>query len=80
MTTSDLKSYLSRAVEQDRALWTAGYRAGLEQGRAEVSCPHVHPQIAASVRELFNGWDGEQAAHRRSIERFRAEQQRVVRA
>lgn len=71
---------LARAVEQDRALWTAGYRAGLEQGRTEVSCPHIHPQIAASVRELFNGWDGAEAAQRRSVERFRAEQQQGVRA
>lgn len=67
-------SDLSRAVEQDRALWTAGFRAGLEQGRTEVSCPHVHPEIAASVRELFAGWDGAEAAQRRSVERFRAEQ------
>lgn len=78
MNTPDLKSDLTRAIEQDRALYAAGYRAGLEQGRAEVSCPHIHPQIAASVREMFAGWDGEQAAHRRSVERFRAEQRQGV--
>lgn len=80
MTTTDLKSELTRSVEQDRALYAAGYRAGLEQGRLEVSCPHIHPQIAASVREMFAGWDGEQAAHRRSVERFRADRQQEVTA
>lgn len=80
MNTSDLESDLTRSIEQDRALYAAGYRAGLEQGRTEVSCPHVHPQITASMAEMFGPWDGEQAAHRRSVERFRAEQQRGVRA
>lgn len=69
---------LTRSVEQDRALFNAGYRAGLQQGRTEVSCPHVHPQIAESVREMFAGWDGAEQAAQRSVARFKAEQRQGV--
>lgn len=65
---------LRRDVEQDRALWQAGYRAGLEQGRTEVSCPHIHPLISDSASRIFAGWDGAGAAGRRSVERFRRQQ------
>ncbi|GAA1118140.1 hypothetical protein [Citricoccus alkalitolerans] len=78
MNTSDLESDLTRSVEQDRALYAAGYRAGLEQGRTEVSCAHIHPEIAASVAEMFPDWDGATAAQRRSIIRFRHEQHQGV--
>lgn len=71
---------LRRSLDQDRALYTAGYRAGLEQGRAEVSCSHVHPQIAASVAQMFGPWDGAEAAHRRSVARFRADRRQGVSA
>lgn len=67
---------LARDLEQDRALYAAAWRAGFEAGRESMTCQHVHPAIAASVAEIFAGWDGAQAAHLRSVARFRAETQR----
>lgn len=71
---------LERATEHDLILYRLAYAAGLAQGRAEVSCPHVHPKIAASVAEMFGPWDGADAGHRRSVTRFRNEQRQEVRA
>ena len=59
------------AIEQEQIIWQDGYRAGLDQGRTEMSCPHIHPHISASAERMFSGWDGAEAAHRRSVERFR---------
>lgn len=74
---------LTSAVEQDRALYAAAYRAGFNDGAAaamDTGCPHVHPAISASVREMFDGWDGAAAAQRRSVGRFRAERRQGVTA
>ncbi|SFV21317.1 hypothetical protein [Micrococcus terreus] len=62
---------IRNTIEHEQIIWQDGYRAGLDQGRTEMSCPHVHPRISASAERMFSGWEGAEAAHRRSVERFR---------
>lgn len=55
--------------------WARGYAAAWSDALATLpTCQHTHPAIADSVREFFPGWDGAEAAHRRSVQRFRTEQ------
>lgn len=74
--TQSMRDDIERAIDHDLILYQLAYAAGLEQGRAEVSCPHVHPAIAESVAAIFGPWDGADAAHRRSVARFRDETRR----
>lgn len=62
-----------RTVENELMLYRAGWEDAL---RTHPPCHHTHPAIAASVAEMFSGWDGAHAAHLRSVARFRAETQR----
>lgn len=61
--------------------YARGYAAAWADARAILStCQHTHPAIAQSVAEMFAGWDGAEAAHRRSIQRFHAERRKGVQA
>lgn len=59
---------IAERIAAERAAFDAGWRAALE---AHPPCEHVHPAIADSVSRIFHGWDGEAAAHARSVARFR---------
>lgn len=61
-------------INNDIVMFRAGFAAGREQGRAEVHCAHVHPQISASVARMFEPWCGAEVARRESVERFKAVQ------
>ncbi len=63
---------IAERVEADRALYAAayaeGYAAGLAEGLAQGAS---HPAVVESVARTFAGWDGAEAAHARSVARFR---------
>lgn len=54
--------------------YARGYAAAWADAQATLpTFQHTHPAIADSVARMFAGWDGAEAAHRRSVARFRAE-------
>ena len=59
---------VAERVAADRAMFQAGWNAALA---AHPPCEHVHPAVADSVARIFHGWDGADAAHARSVARFR---------
>ncbi|WP_431794057.1 hypothetical protein [Micrococcus luteus] len=59
---------VAERVAADRAMFQAGWNAALA---AHPPCEHVHPAVADSVARIFHGWDGAEAAHARSVARFR---------
>ena len=59
---------IAERIAAERAAFDAGWRAALE---AHPPCEHVHPAVADSVARIFHGWDGAEAAHARSVARFR---------
>ena len=63
---------VAERIEADRALWAAAYAQGHADGLAEgLAQGAAHPAIADSVARVFAGWDGAEAAHARSVARFR---------
>ena len=50
---------VARTVENELMLYRAGWEDAL---RTHPPCHHTHPAIAASVAEMFAGWDGAAAA------------------
>lgn len=59
---------IAERIAAERAAFDAGWRAALA---AHPPCEHVHPAVADSVARVFAGWDGAEAAHARSVARFR---------
>lgn len=59
---------IAERIAAERAAFDAGWRAALE---AHPPCEHVHPAVADSVARIFHGWGGAEAAHARSVARFR---------
>lgn len=59
---------VAERVAADRAMYQAGWDAALE---AHPPCEHVHPAVADAVARMFDGWDGPEAAHARSVAHFR---------
>lgn len=54
--------------------WVKGYATAWADAQATMpTCQHTHPAIADSVARMFQGWDGAQAALKRSVTRFRTE-------
>ena len=60
--------------------WSHGYALGYAQGHAAgfsdgrlagASEGSAHPAIVDSVKRMFGDWDGHEAAHQRSVIRFR---------
>ena len=63
---------VAERVAADRALYAAAYAQGHADGLAEgLAQGAAHPAIADSVARVFAGWDGAEAAHARSVARFR---------
>jgi len=63
--TSDSSAHIQ--VQQDIALWQAGYQAGLQDGLAQGP---AHPAVQQSVANFFGDWQGAEAARQQSTQRF----------
>ena len=64
---------IAERVAADRALYAAAYTQGHADGLAEgLAQGAAHPAVTDSVARVFAGWDGAEAAHARSVARFRA--------
>ena len=64
---------VAERIEADRALYAAAYAQGHADGLAEgLAQGAAHPAVADSVARIFHGWDGEVAAHARSVAHFHA--------
>lgn len=64
---------VAERIEADRALYAAAYAQGHADGLAEgLAQGAAHPAVADSVARIFHGWDGEVAAHARSVAHFQA--------
>lgn len=63
---------IAERVAADRALYAAAYAQGHAAGLAEgLAQGASHPAVVESVARTFAGWDGAEAAHARSVARFR---------
>lgn len=63
---------LAERVAADRALFAAAYAQGHAAGLAEgLAQGAAHPAVVESVTRMFPSWDGPEAAHDRSVARFR---------
>lgn len=63
---------VAERVAADRALYAAAYAQGHADGLAEgLAQGAAHPAVRDSVARWFPGWDGAEAAHARSVARFR---------
>lgn len=63
---------VAERIEADRALYAAAYAQGHADGLAEgLAQGAAHPAVRDSVARIFHGWDGAEAAHARSVARFR---------
>ena len=64
---------VAERIEADRALYAAAYAQGHADGLAEgLAQGAAHPAVRDSVARWFPGWDGEVAAHARSVAHFQA--------
>lgn len=63
---------VAERIEADRALFAAAYAQGHADGLAEgLAQGAAHPAVVESVARIFHGWAGAEAAHARSVARFR---------
>lgn len=63
---------IAERVAADRALYAAAYAQGHADGLAEgLAQGASHPAVVESVARMFPSWDGAEAAHDRSVARFR---------
>lgn len=64
---------IAERIEEDRALYARAYAAGWRDREAQAVAEGPTPALVRdSVRRMFAGWDGPEAAQVRSITRFHA--------